>query len=96
MLDTAKDRRKTLKTEKEERKVRKSQTTTINIFLNLLSYHITRKMYILLEKFLDKLNSYCNICITFFFFAWLVIVCTGLVDTVLRHKQLGNRQGILK
>ena len=64
LLDTAKDRRKTLKTEKEKRNVRKSQKTTINIFLNLLSYHITRKIYILLEKFFDKLNSYCNICIT--------------------------------
>ena len=33
MLDIARDRRKTLKKEIEKRKMRKSQTTTINIFL---------------------------------------------------------------
>ena len=55
----AKDRRKTLKKEEETRKVRKSQTTTINILLNLLFYHIARKIYILLEIFVNKLSSYC-------------------------------------
>ena len=77
----AKDRRKTLKKEEEKRKVRKSQTTTINILLNLLFYHIARKIYILLEIFVNKLSSYCQICITFF--VWLVIIYIGLVDAVL-------------
>ena len=77
----AKGRSKTLKKEEEKRKVRKSQTTTINILLNLLFYHIARKIYILLEIFVNKLNSYCYICIAFF--VWLVIVYIGLVDAVL-------------
>ena len=50
--DRRKKRRKTLKNEKERRKIRKSQTTTPNIFL-VLPY-IYRKIDILLEKMFGK------------------------------------------
>ena len=50
--DRRKKRRKTLKNEKERRKIRKSQTTTPNIFL-VLPY-IYRKIDILLEKMFAK------------------------------------------
>ena len=39
LLDIPRERRKTLKKEKEKRKMRKIQTTTIDIFL-LLLFHV--------------------------------------------------------
>ena len=58
------DKRKTLKKEKEKRKMRKSQTITKNIFLLLLFYI---EKYMFYEKtYFAKLSLYCYICITVF------------------------------
>ena len=51
LLDIARDRRKTLKMEKEKRKMKKSQTT-INIFF--IFPFLYRKTYILLENVFEK------------------------------------------
>ena len=51
MLNIARDRRKTLKKEKEKQKMRKSQITTKNIFLLLHSYV---EKFIFLENIFGK------------------------------------------
>ena len=51
LLDIARDRRKTLKKEKEKRNMRKSQTTIINMFFILLFY---MEKFILLENVFEK------------------------------------------
>ena len=51
LFDIARDRRKTLKKEKEKRNMRKSQTTIINMFFILLFY---MEKFILLENVFEK------------------------------------------
>ena len=51
LFDIARDRRKTLKKEKEKRNMRKSQTTIINMFFILLLY---MEKFILLENVFEK------------------------------------------
>ena len=51
LFDIARDRRKTLKKEKEKRNMRKSQTTITNMFFILLFY---MEKFILLENVFEK------------------------------------------
>ena len=51
LFDIARDRRKTLKKEKEKRNMRKSQTTIINMFFILL---FDMEKFILLENVFEK------------------------------------------
>ena len=59
LLDIARYRRKTLKKEKERKKMRKSQTTTINAFL--LSLFYIEKLYF----FSNHISRYLVYIITF-------------------------------
>ena len=61
LLELARDRRKTLKKEKEKRKMRKSQTTKISFLL----FYI-KKFIFCLKTYLEKLSLYCYICNTVF------------------------------
>ena len=60
----ARDRRKTLKNEKEKRKMRKRQKITINIFIPLFFY--IEKIIFCYKTYLEKPSLYCYICMSFF------------------------------
>ena len=60
----ARDRRKTLKNEKEKRKMRKRQKITINIFIPLFFY--IEKIIFYYKTYLEKPSLYCYICMSFF------------------------------
>ena len=62
MLDIARDKRKILKKEKAKQKLRKSQITTVNIFI--VSFFYIEKLIFCQKTYLGKLNVYCFICIT--------------------------------
>ena len=66
LIGIARDRRKTLKKEKEKRKMIKSQTTPINIFLLTFLF---RKIYILLENVFRK-TCFLLLRLYYSFFAW--------------------------
>ena len=81
--------------------MRKSQTTTINIFFLLLLFY-TEKFMFCQKTYLEKLSLYCYIYNTVFprqlignavIKYWPFKI--GLVDTVRRPKILGNRLGVL-
>ena len=64
MLDIARDRRKTLKKEKEKRKMWKSQTAAIIFFFTFT--FLCGKMYVWWKIYLEKVSVYCYISITVF------------------------------
>ena len=57
LFDITRDARKEIKKEKEKRKMRKIQTTTINIFLTFTFLY--RIICLLLENKFGKLCLYC-------------------------------------
>ena len=64
LLDTARDRRKTLKKEKEKRKMWKSQTAATIFFFTFT--FLCGKIYIWWKTYLEKVSVYCYISITVF------------------------------
>ena len=101
MLDIARDRRKTLKKEKEQRTIRKSQTTSNKYFFTFNTF-LYRKNYILLENIFGK-TYFIILHLHYSFFAWQVIGNAVIKQqhpyryalVLLWPKILGNRLGIL-
>ena len=84
--------------------MRKSLTTTRNIFSLLLLLFYVEKFIFCQKTHLEKLGLCCYICITMHESGYWkyrnktptsIQICIGLVDTALRSKILGNRLGIL-